>query len=242
MDSARVQLSAQINAVAMVVRKEAGPERFLGTCFAFRHRFIFLTARHNIGDLTAEQLGVLSQGNRFYPLKAVHRHPSIDVAALVGFQADGGLPVTFSALHIFDAAFGLGEEAAAFGFPIGGGTFDEASDVPIPRVFRGHVQRLVKYKSKPEIDPDIAYEMSFASPVGLSGGPLFVPGTDEVFGLMYRNEDSYAAAETVTVQRGEGFVNTTETRRVVSYGMAVALWFHKDWLDEAVPLSGSRLW
>ena len=46
----------------------------------------------------------------------------------------------------------------------------------------------------------------------------------------------------VTVEEGEGKTHRTETQRVVSYGMGIALWFVNDWLKEIVPPTGSRLW
>jgi S1-C subfamily serine protease len=238
---AKNQLSVQIMAVAMLIRTEAGPDRYLGTCFAFRQRHVFLTARHNVGSLTAEQLTVLSQGGRGFHVREVRRHPKIDLAALIGDPAEGGLPVMFSGLHVFDAAYGLGEDAAAFGFPVGAATLQEESSVPTPRLFRGHVQRLARYASGGS-EPYIACEMSFPSTGGLSGGPVFVPGTDEVFALITGNDEAYTIRDQETVERAGGATHTVENRRIVSYGMALALWFDPEWLKDVVPPSGSRLW
>jgi hypothetical protein len=63
---------------------EAKPT-FLGTCFAFRQRTIFLTAAHSTGNLPADALFIgcpaLNQGR---PTKVIRvlRHPTADIAAL----------------------------------------------------------------------------------------------------------------------------------------------------------------
>jgi len=61
---AKVQLSGQTMAVAMLIRTELGPSRYLGTSFAFRQRHIFLAARHCVGVQRPEDLTVLSQGGK----------------------------------------------------------------------------------------------------------------------------------------------------------------------------------
>jgi hypothetical protein len=171
----------------------------------------------------------------------VHRHPDFDIAVLVGDDSEPGLPVIFGGLHTFLAAYGVGEEVAAFGFPEGAATLQENPEWPVARLFRGHVQRIARYASGGS-KPYPACEMSFPSPVGLSGGPAFVPGTDEVFALMTGNDETYSVRDEVTVERGGGETHTTESRRIVSYGMGIALWFVNDWLKDIAPPAGSRLW
>jgi S1-C subfamily serine protease len=174
-EASTTQISIQTMAAAMLIRTEVGPGRFLGTCFAFRKRHVFLTARHNLGDLGAAQITVLSQGGSGQRIRDVHRHPQFDIAALIGDDAAPGLPVVFGGLHAFLAAYGVGEDVAAFGFPEGAATLQENPDWPVTRLFRGHIQRLARYASGGS-EPYIACEFSFPSPLGLSGGPAFVPG------------------------------------------------------------------
>jgi trypsin-like peptidase len=235
-----IHFGIQIGAVAMLLKTEDGADAYLGTCFPFRWRHVYLTARHCVGELEPDQLVVVSQGDKRFRIREVHRHETVDIAAVVGDEAERGIPYAFSGLHAFEGTYGLGDAVAAFGFPVGG-TLEEPPNKPTPRAFRGYVQRLTRFKSGGS-EPYTAYELSFAAPDGLSGGPVFVPGSDRVFAMVTGNLMSYTTLMEEVQHREGGEVRTVEGRQIVSYGMALSLWHVEDWLKDVAPLSGHAIW
>jgi hypothetical protein len=235
-----IHFGVQIGAVAMLERAGEQNDPYLGTCFPFRWRHIFLTARHCVDSLEPAQIEVISQGDKRFQAIHIHRHESVDIAAVECKESDRGVPYAFTGLHVFEGSYGLGDAVAAFGFPIGG-TLEEPPNRPTPRAFRGYVQRLTRFRTGGS-EPYVAYEMSFPAPEGLSGGPVFVPGSDRVFAMVTGNLMSYTTRMEEIEHRADGTTRSIEGRQVVSYGMALSLWHVEDWLKEVAPLSGHAIW
>jgi hypothetical protein len=219
-----VAFHAQIGGIALLIHADAKVRAFKGTCFPFRWRHIFLTAGHCVQNLQPTDLIIRSQGGRDFRVSEIHRNAEGDVAAVVGDPTDGGVPFPFAGLHQFEGTYGIGDEVATFGFPIHG-TIQEPPNVPTPRVLRGYVQRIADFASggSPTYR---AYELSFPSLPGLSGAPLFVPGSDRVFGLITGNDVTEAALE------------GHSTPQIITFAMALSLWQVEQWLKEVAPLAG----
>jgi len=116
----------------------------------------------------------------------------------------------------------------------------EPADKPTPRVFRGYVQRVGDFSSDARLLR--AVELSIAAPIGLSGGPVFVPSSDRVFAVVTGNFESYTTLDEEVEQIAPEQTRTTTARRIVSYGMALSLWHVEEWLREVAPLAGNARW
>lgn len=222
----------------MVLRAE--DRRYLGTCFPFRWRNKFLTAAHCLGTFTPSELIVHSQGGPDFQVTEIHRHLEADIAALITDEKARGIPYPFTGLHVFEGTYGVGSDIAAFGFPVGGSK-EEPPDQPTPRVFRGFVQRLADFKGAGKVRYR-HYELSFPAPLGLSGGPVFVPGSDRVFAMVVGNIESYTTLVEESKVVAEGHTHSVEGRQIISYGMALSLWHVEEWLKVVTPLSGHAVW
>jgi hypothetical protein len=227
----------------MVVRAE-GVEtvgQYLGTCFPFRHAHIFLTARHCIEDMGASDLAVATQYGHKLTVQRIEHHPTVDVSAVVTDPNTLGILHPFAGLYLFPGTHAIGEEFAAFGFPVGG-TVHEPANIPVPRVFRGHIQRLADFRTG-GLKSYTAFELSIPAPSGLSGGPVFVPSeADRVFGVVTGNADSYMTEVEEVEEMTPGCTSRTTVKRIISYGMALSLMGVRDWLDEVAPLVGQARW
>jgi S1-C subfamily serine protease len=212
---------------------------YAGTCFAFRHANVFLTAKHCVLDSRPETLVIVAQDGKQLRVHSTAHHPTADLSALVTDPNEAGVRHPFLGLHVLSASHGIGQDFVAFGFPIGG-TLVEPPNVPTPRVLRGYIQRLADFRSGGS-DPYRALELSIPATAGLSGGPVFPP-TDpgRVFGMVTGNFDSYTTEELVEMTSDDA--TPRSVRRVVSYGMALSLWGVEHWLAEVAPLVGSALW
>ena len=78
--------------------------------------------------------------------------------------------------------------------------------------------------------------MSLPAPTGMSGGPLFRAGAPQmVTGIATANVESYAVTDLLEEVDAEGNVSRIESRRVISYGLALMLSAVSRWLDETIP-------
>lgn len=229
-----------LSAVGIVLlTSDAGQEVIGGTCFLFRQDHIALTAAHCVpGEASAVRL--LFPRRSPTPDSAQHivRHPSADLAAVFITQApdDSGEGYPDTAFWHEVGNWALGEEFFAYGFPVEGPSPDSvAGQAPVPRLFVGHYQRFFQYSAKQGVSY-IAGEMSIPAPAGLSGGPLFRPGAPQmVTGIATTNAESYAVTDALEEVRDGGSVFRLESRRVITYGLALMLGQVSDWLDENVP-------
>ena len=223
----------------VLVADRAGVAVFSGSCFGFRRESTALTAAHCC-PVDASETQVLFPGlsPTPRPVVRIERHPTADVAALY-FDGSEAVPdVDDYPEHAFwdhVANLGLGEEFEAYGFPTDGPAPDSSATAPTARMFRGHYQRFLEY-------PDhhgahyLAGEMSIPAPAGLSGAPLFRPGAFQmVTGLVTANLDSYSITDSFEEVREGGSIYRLESRRIITYGVALILAGVEDWLLESIP-------
>lgn len=206
--------------------------RFLGTAFAFRDPSNFITARHCVEGIPVSDL-VLSVGfaRRCFEVRDVHLHESADLAVMD--LGSGAWPPAAPFMGVRRPS-GLGMTVSAYGLP------EELPGAPVPRLFRGHVQRFIDYQSLLGHGMKyLAAELSFAVPVGLSGGPCYVFGErlHDVFAVAVENVRSATyTGETETIVHDEHRTETIRERDMVSYGIALVLWPLIGWLDEVCPI------
>jgi hypothetical protein len=218
-----------LNAVGLLWHIADQP-RFLGSCFALRWGNYFVTASHCVGDLSAEQIGVMLPGlaptNR---ADAVMRHDTADITVvrLAPFEVEPAEPFWGVAENAK-----LGETFHAFGWPeeFGG---DEG---PTPRLFAGHYQRFVpRYRSHMGYEYR-AGEMSIPFPGGLTGGPIFRQDAGRVLtGMAVENVEAETVLDSVVDVQEDGSRYTEISRKILTYGIAVMLNGVAKWLDDCIP-------
>jgi hypothetical protein len=78
---------------------------------------------------------------------------------------------------------------------------------------------------------------------GLSEGPLFRPGAPAmVTGLVTASAESYVITDSIEELREGGSVYRLESRKVITYGIALILSGVSDWLRETVPTRNGLGW
>jgi hypothetical protein len=215
-------------------KKGIGPT-FIGTCFAYRRQGHFITAAHCLGDLQADQLGVMTpQRALIKSAIALTRHPTADIAIIETptVHVEGDVVEPF---ELIVSNWSLGEDFFAFGYPVD--VLGPDPDKPTERLFKGHFQRFLDHKSQHLPFHYLAAELSIASPTGLSGGPLFRPAAHTVLlGMATENLTSTTSLESVEkLQRGEEVVEKHSHERVIEYGVALMLSGVSDWIDSHIP-------
>jgi hypothetical protein len=213
--------------------------QFRGTAFAFRDPSRFITARHCVDGASASDL-VLSvrHAPRCIAVRGVQIHDTADLAVL-----DLGSDVWPPAAPFMGvrSLTGLGTTVSAYGLPEDAPPQGDAARGPTPRLFRGHVQRFIDYQSQVIRGARyLAAELSFAVPVGLSGGPCYVYGErlQDVYAVAVENIRSATySGETETIVHSGDRTETIRERDVVSYGIALVLWPLVGWLDEVCPIT-----
>ena len=209
---------------------EANP-RFLGTCFSFRWVRYMITASHCLGGLEVNQVGVsLSDSpGRVLEVRDLARHETADIAVLTLPELD---PEPYEPFWAVAGNWGLGEEFFAHGWPE-----DVVSEpYPEPRVFVGHYQRFIYGHESHLGYRYVAGELSIPCHGGLSGGPLFRRGARQILtGMVTENRDTYTVLDSVSEIMKDGVRYREESRRVISYGLALMLSHVSEWLDEQVP-------
>jgi hypothetical protein len=221
----------------VVAQTDDGREVFCGTAFLFRHEHVALTADHCVPESARVIHLVLPRLNRTQEVLEVHRHPTADIAVLIGgiTHADSGGGYPEHAFWDRVSNWGLAEEFLAFGYPDEGPTPEVSGVTPVPRSFVGHFQRFFNYSS-PNGYRYLAGEMSIPAPSGLSGGPVFRRGAPSMLTAMVTaNVETYAVTDSLEEVRSGGEVLRLESRRVLSYGLCLMLSEVSDWLHEIVP-------
>ncbi|MFN2430220.1 MAG: serine protease [Cryomorphaceae bacterium] len=212
--------------------------QFLGSGFIFRGSRTLLTANHCVGELKAHEIivQVLVTNNRSYRVTEIIKNPTADIAIL---RVDGidEREIGFPKYKLFDdRAYGI--EVMACGFP------EETylkKPVPTARVFRGHVQRFVNYKSHLGYEY-LAAELSFRCPGGLSGGPVFNPEfPGRTYGLITENIRTSTILDSIEEVEKDGKVYREHYENIIYYGIALWLPALDDWIDSIVPpISGEE--
>src|SRR5438093_351475 len=170
-----------------------------GTCFAFRHRNVLLTAAHCVPE--GQDVFVwMNTPERRTPTRAdVCLHPSADLAVLRVPALDEDETVANYVLNLGPAEMRLYGDFQSFGYPVEGPSDLRAvGQQPTARLFKGHFQRYFVHESHTDGLKYWAGEMSIPAPAGLSGGPVCWPGDPpQLCGLVTTNLETYAILDSV---------------------------------------------
>lgn len=216
--------------VGSVYRGSASGERpYLGSCASILDASVFVTAAHCLGDVGPEDLWINHFGGPapdcFSRVREIHRIPEGDIAVVTADSPGGKWAQPFQGVQY---AADFGEEVYAIGHP------DDlvsatAPSRPTLRFFRGIVQRPFLY-GPPGRAPYSAFELGFACPPGLSGGPIVLALQPRiVLGVVTANFDSYTVVDT---EQTDGGMRAIQARRVVTYGVAANIIYAADKLKE----------
>ena len=203
----------------------------LGTTFAYRHGNLFLTAAHAVKGLDLGRLRILhgdapTEVVRF--VRSVSFHPEADIAALHLVPDSFSQFVRPSPGNLFKVE--VGTDVVAFGYPED--AFSAAPGEPtrsVPRLFKGHVQRLMRHESIHGYTYDAA-ELNFPCPTGLSGGPVYPRDHPTLLGGLATSSLRSSTYVDAIVKEG-GSEASTEFYRVVEYGVCLLLNEVDNWLS-----------
>jgi hypothetical protein len=205
---------------------------FAGTCFAFRHTNVFMTAAHCVHGLTPDVLLVVTPTfpGGAHRVVRITRHATADIAVL---ELD---PDEWPAVEPFVTIGSippLGADFMAYGFPEDAPAPSQLRREPVQRLFRGYIQRTLQYELGAY--KYRAAEMSVPSPQGLSGGPLFTPSNQsEVMGVATQNVESMTfVGRREEVVDGDTTYKSTDIHHV-QYGIATLIAPVTPWIDEIV--------
>lgn len=218
-------------------------EPFLGSCFAFRWANWFLTASHCVADREPDQVGIVIPGFPAFAVRVIVRHPEADVCLLEAESVSACDPFNW----IGDAQGTVGLTFEAFGFPFDV-LWSEEPRVPKARLFRGHVQRQMRHRSKMGYTYDAA-ELNIPAPKGLSGGPVYVwTNTAQgqypvIVGLVAENLSSHTFAQSTITKVGpkDEPLEKEVWQELVQYGVMVLLAPLFDWLKGQLPADSQDL-
>lgn len=235
--------SDPLRAIGQVFTKEPlGGWAFSGTCFRFRRDSAVLTAAHCCPQSATEiRLTFPRTPTDRVEVAEVRVHPTADLAVLHLGHDVPPHPEPYPDNAFWDEVsnLGIGEEFMTYGYPTDAPSFDSPLPEPTPRLFKGYYQRFFEH-SWSRNRPYLAGEISSPAPAGLSGAPLFRPGAPQmVTGLITANLDSYSVTDSYEDIREDGSHYRLESRRVITYGVALILAGVSDWLDEVIPRRAS---
>lgn len=225
-----------LRAVGLIRRWEPGAAEhgaYLGSCFAYRWQNRFLTAAHCVAGLPPSSISIETAGGLTSTISGLVQHPTADIAIMEPF----GGQIAGRETHPFEIvteSYGLGEEIMAFGYPVD--VLGPSGIDPVPRLFKGYFQRFIEeYRAYTGFRYRAA-ELNFACPRGLSGGPIFRPGAQNVvLGLATENLRSTTSLDGLETRNSRSETVTIEYREVISYGTALMLSAVSDWLDTYCP-------
>lgn len=213
----------------MVFDRSDSDYTFCGTAFALANRRIFITAAHVLEN--AKDIVLITPSSAtIRPVQNCILHPTADLAIVRIEKNDKD---TFQPFSDYGSSISVGDDFIAYGYPENSPFFSESTNTAKDaRLFKGHAQRLiVDYKSE-AYSGKFNYpglELSIPCPIGLSGGPVFVPTNHgyKVVGLATENITAGTRiSETEhTIENAEDGKSTTHyiTQRMVEYGVALFL-------------------
>jgi hypothetical protein len=236
-------------ATGVVITSTSGPEPDArlavgGSCFLFRSDLVALTAAHCVPEDVNRPAIILPRSRRTLQIERVERHPRADIAALFaeGFDPKLLLPQPSQAPVDGVGNIDLGEDFIAYGYPVEGPSLSrELAEHPIPRLFKGYYQRFMPYVA-PRGYRYMAGEMSIPAPGGLSGSPLFREGSWLPTGLVTGSAESYAIVDSIEDVDEAGKVFRQESRKVITYGIALMLFDVVEWLNTIFPERAGGGW
>ena len=206
---------------------------FAGSAFGLEKPGLCVTAAHIVRDMSRDQIVLehgtdLGESSRFWLPTSVTIHPSADIAVMK-FDKYEAIPFFKIAEPPIDIGeFHLGTEVRSYGYPR---TVKKDNWVSLePRLMTGTIQRVLP--SRHERLSYQTYELSFPSVDGQSGSPVFlVEDSNSALAMVIGNfESSVQVDEDVEHIVNGNLKKQVITKKVVSYGIGLALWPLADWI------------
>ena len=210
-----------------------GEPTYVGTCAALGLPTHFVTAAHCIVGRERDSLAVNHFGHSRNPYSAVSACSIYEFCDIAVLEAEVEEPEWITPFTKVAAATHMGEPVTVIGSPIWILTEGQKESL---RLVRGFVQRPFLYTGRLGHEYS-AYELSFPSPPGLSGGPMFSDEEPKFLrGVMTENFKRYTVVDSEEVHDGRGQLKRIESREIVTFGVAANAWRAIDFLEEAIPV------
>ena len=218
------------------VQRHRGQINFAGTAFGVERPGLVLTAAHVVQDATPDRLhleiarATTASGARFRNPRSVAVHPSADIALLT-FDEDETIPYFQLAKPPEDIGeFHLGTEILSYGYPR---RVESPSRVALEaRLLTGHIQRAFRHQRAGRRYG--AYELSFPSVDGQSGSPVLLANhVTSAVALATDNFESSILVDEYEEHDAQGRLEKHTLKKVVTYGVGLALWPLADWIRSA---------
>lgn len=216
------------------VQGHDGQIKFAGTAFGVERPGLVLTAAHVVQNATPDRLhleiarSTNASGTRFRNPRSVTVHPSADIALLTFDEVD--------AIPHFELAkppeeigeFHLGTEVLSYGYPR---RVESPSRVSLEaRLLTGHIQRAFRHQRAGLRYG--AYELSFPSVDGQSGSPVLLSNdVTSAVAMITDNFESAILVDQYEEHDAQGRLEKHTINKVVTYGVALALWRVADWIQ-----------
>jgi hypothetical protein len=196
-----------------------------GTCFHYRARHLFITAAHCVPE--DAEVAVYQRLNGIVrPVVEIARDPSHDIAVLRTQQHEDDPKLEAQMLTGVSSEHIMGGDFLTHGFPI------EGANEPVPRLLKGHFQRIFTYTNT-DGHEYFAAELSVPTPAGHSGGPVvWSHSPRELVAVVTTNHDSYILLDQIEEIEEDGRILRVESRRIVTYGIAVMVSGIKEWIEQ----------
>lgn len=213
------------------IKQEGDIVEFSGTGFGYQSAGIVMTASHVVCGTKPENIYMQLVDGSFVNPHSVAIHPSADIAAMLFDRSKAPLCFSKGVPAGSGAIYELGTSVISYGFPyidIGGNRKELE-----PRLLTGNIQRCFKYAIGSMHYE--AYELSFPTPVGLSGSPVMLENNiDFAIGVVTTNFESSTVIDSYEEHQEDGTKEIHKTIKVTTYGIAATLFSIDDWIDSAV--------
>ncbi|MCY3821164.1 MAG: serine protease [Gammaproteobacteria bacterium] len=218
------------------VQRQRRQISFAGTAFGVERPGLVVTAAHVVQDATPDRLHLeiarttTTCNAQFRSPRSLVVHPSADVALLT-FDEDDAIPYFELAKPPDDiGGFHLGTEILSYGYPR---RIQSPGRVALePRLLTGHIQRAFRHQRAGRSYS--AYELSFPSVDGQSGSPVLLANdVTSAVAMATDNFESSIVVDQVEEHDAQDRLERHITKKVIAYGVALALWPLADWIRSA---------
>ena len=218
------------------VKGHRGQVNFAGTAFGVARPGLVLTAAHIVQDAAPDRIHLeiarttTANGARFRIPRTVAVHPSADIALLTFDEVDAIPYLELAKPPEKIGEFHLGTEVLSYGYPR---RVESPSRVSLEaRLLTGHIQRAFRHERSGWRYR--AYELSFPSVDGQSGSPVLL--ADDVTSAVAVVTDNFESSIVVDEHEehdAQGRLEKHTVKKVIAYGVALALWPLADWILSA---------
>ena len=215
------------------VERQRGQISFAGTAFGVERPGLVVTAAHVVQDATPDRLhleiarATTASDVRFRNPRSVAIHPSADLALLT-FDEDDAIPnLKLAKPPECTGEFHLGTEIVSYGYPR---RVESPGRVTLEsRLLAGHIQRAFRHQRAGRRYH--AYELSFPSVDGQSGSPVLLANdVTSAVAMATDNFESSILVDEVEEHDAQGRLERHIIKKVVAYGVGLALWPLADWI------------